>query len=105
MNRNVLLVEDENDICDVMKAQLELQGHNITTVNDGREALSIIQSNGKNFDLIILDRMLPGTNGLEICKFIRMFEKTRHIPILMVTALTRPEDVIEGLNEVKKNYY
>lgn len=104
MNRNILLVEDELDISDVMRAQLEIQGHNVTAVTDGREALTIIQENTKNFDLFILDRMLPSTNGLEICKFIRMFEKTKSIPILMVTALTRPEDVIEGLNEGADDY-
>lgn len=104
MNRSILLIEDEQDISDVMRAQLELQGHEVMSVADGREALSIIQGNTKNFDLFVLDRMLPGTNGLEICKFIRMFEKTRHIPILMVTALTRPEDVIEGLNEGADDY-
>ncbi len=102
--RQILIVEDEKDISDLMRSQLELQGYNVYPFFDGQEALKEIQEQEAQYDLVILDRMLPGLSGLEICKFIRMFEKTKSIPILMVTALSRPENIIEGLSEGADDY-
>lgn len=102
--KKVLLVEDDFEISDVMRAQLEIQGYAVTPITDGKEALNLIQDKPNDFDLIILDRMLPGATGLELCKFIRMFEKTKSLPILMVTALSRPEDIVDGLSEGADDY-
>jgi DNA-binding response OmpR family regulator len=105
-NANVLIVEDEHDIAEILKVQLETSGHNVTLIHDGSEALEFIQeqSEEKKIDLYILDRMLPGTTGLEICKFLRMFKKTKAKPILMLTAMTLPEQVIEGLEAGADDY-
>ena len=102
--KQILLIEDEKDISHVMKAQLETQNHQVQAIFDGGEALKVIRSSGQEYDLIILDRMLPNANGLEICQFIRLCEQTKTVPILMVTALSCSEDVIEGLNEGADDY-
>ncbi len=111
MSKNhILVVEDERDISDLLKLQLESMDYSVTIVEDGDAALELIQSppserdNNTPFDLFILDRMLPGTNGLEICKFLRLFKKTKDKPILMVTALTKPESIIEGLDSGADDY-
>ncbi|MCR9205588.1 MAG: response regulator transcription factor [Halobacteriovoraceae bacterium] len=104
MNANILIVEDEKDISDILSLQLTNKGHNVSVLADGAEALEQIQNQESNIDLYILDRMLPGTSGLEICKFLRMFKKTKSRPILMVTAMTRPEDIVEGLDAGADDY-
>lgn len=104
MKKHILLVEDERDISDVMRAQLEIQGHNVYQVFDGEEALGKTQSSDIEYDLFILDRMLPGKDGVEICKFLRMFEKTKETPILMVTALTQADDIVVGLESGADDY-
>lgn len=104
MNANILIVEDEKDISDILSLQLQNKGHNVSVIADGAEALDKIQNTDDQTDLYILDRMLPGTSGLEICKFLRMFKKTKNSPILMVTAMTRPEDIIEGLDAGADDY-
>ncbi len=104
MNANILIVEDEKDISDILSLQLQAKGHNVHVIADGSEALEHIQNNDHQTDLYILDRMLPGTSGLEICKFLRMFKKTKNRPILMVTAMTRPDDIIDGLDAGADDY-
>ncbi|WP_372653895.1 response regulator transcription factor [Halobacteriovorax sp.] len=107
---HILVVEDERDISDLLKLQLESMNYSVTVVEDGDAALELIQSspsdreNSEPFDLFILDRMLPGTDGLEICKFLRLFKKTKEKPILMVTALTKAESIIEGLDAGADDY-
>lgn len=107
---HILVVEDERDISDLLKLQLESMNYSVTVVEDGDTALELIQSNpadrenSEPFDLFILDRMLPGTDGLEICKFLRLFKKTKEKPILMVTALTKAESIIEGLDAGADDY-
>lgn len=102
--KHVLIVEDEKDISDLLKIQLLTTGSKVTVISDGAEALSYIQSDEEDIDLFILDRMLPGTNGLEICKFLRMYQRTKKKPILMVTALTKPEQIVEGLDAGADDY-
>lgn len=104
MSANILIVEDESDISDILSLQLQNKGHNVTVIADGSEALEHIQNSDQNIDLYMLDRMLPGTSGLEICKFLRMFQKTKNKPILMLTAMTRPEDIVDGLDAGADDY-
>lgn len=104
MSANILIVEDESDISDILSLQLQNKGHNVTVIADGSEALEHIQNSDQNIDLYMLDRMLPGTSGLEICKFLRMFKKTKNKPILMLTAMTRPEDIVDGLDAGADDY-
>lgn len=107
---HILVVEDERDISDLLKLQLQSMDYEVTVVEDGDSALELIQTNPNDrenktpIDLYILDRMLPGTSGLEICKFLRLYKKTKDSPILMVTALTKPESIVEGLDSGADDY-
>lgn len=88
----ILIVEDEEEIADLEKDYLEISGFSVDVLNDGKNAIKHITEN--NYDLLILDLMLPNTNGLEICKSVR--EKV-DIPIIMVTAKVESIDKIRGL--------
>lgn len=105
-NKNILLVEDEIHIAEMMKQQLEINGYKVHLIFNGQEALNYIQDSNQvmNIDLYILDRMLPGANGIEICKFLRLYKQTKLSPILMVTAMTKPEQIIEGLDAGADDY-
>ncbi|MGL5348726.1 MAG: response regulator transcription factor [Peptostreptococcaceae bacterium] len=90
---NILIVEDEVKINQVIKAYLDKEGYNCIVAQNGSEALESFYNN--DFDLIILDRMLPDISGEEICKKIR---ETSMVHIIMLTAKTEDTDRIEGFN-------
>lgn len=90
---NILLVDDEKKITEVVKAYLDKEGYNTFVAYDGKEALNLFNNN--EFDLIILDRMLPDISGEEISAKIR---ETSLVHIIMLTAKTEDEDKIEGFN-------
>ena len=88
----ILIVEDEVAIADLEKDYLELSGFQVETENDGDRGL--VRSLEEDFDLIILDLMLPGTDGFEICRQIRISKNT---PVIMVSAKKDDIDKIRGL--------
>lgn len=88
----ILIAEDDLEIANLEKDYLEINGYEITIAEDGCDALRVLQ--WESFDLIILDVMLPGMNGYDICREIR---NKMDIPILMVTAKTESIDKIRGL--------
>ena len=88
----VLIVEDEDAIAEIERDYLELSGFDVTLASDGKEGLDIALK--EDFDIIILDIMLPGMNGFDICKEIR---KEKDIPIIMVSAKKEDIDKIRGL--------
>lgn len=90
---NILVVDDEIKITQVIKAYLDKEGYNCIVANDGEQALEHFYKN--NFDLVILDRMLPDISGEEICKKIR---ESYMVHIIMLTAKIEDEDKIEGFN-------
>lgn len=91
--RRVLVAEDEKDIQFLYTAWLRREGYEVTTADNGLEAISAFDSYG--FDIVILDVMMPGVDGLEVCRHIRAGNPD--VPILMVSALARPDDVERGL--------
>lgn len=90
--KRILIVEDEREIAEIERDYLEINGMEADIIGDGLEALAALQK--QLYDLVLLDVMLPGKNGYEICREIR--EQIR-VPILMVTARTEPVDRIRGL--------
>lgn len=88
----VLIVEDEDTIAEIERDYLELSGFDVTLASDGKEGLDIALK--EDFDIIILDIMLPGMDGFDICKEIR---KEKDIPIIMVSAKKEDIDKIRGL--------
>lgn len=93
MNKRILLVEDEESLQDIIKLNLELEGYEVSAVNNGRIALEEFAA--KRFDLVILDVMLPEVDGFTICQTIRL--DNSKIPILFLTAKSTAEDRVFGL--------
>ncbi|MCK7526207.1 MAG: response regulator [Ignavibacteriales bacterium] len=89
----ILLVEDEENLAHGLEYNLIEEGYKVSLAKDGREALKLFDEN--EFDLIVLDIMLPYFNGFEIAKHVR--EKHPQMPILMLTARTQVEDRVKGL--------
>ncbi|MFT4595310.1 MAG: two-component system alkaline phosphatase synthesis response regulator PhoP [Bacteroidia bacterium] len=93
MYKRILLVEDEESLQDIIKLNLELEGYEVSAVNNGKVALEEFAS--KRFDLVILDVMLPEVDGFTICQTIRL--ENTHVPILFLTAKSSAEDRVFGL--------
>ncbi|MCT4582291.1 MAG: response regulator transcription factor [Flavobacteriales bacterium] len=91
--KNILLVEDEENLHEAIKLNLDIEGYSVTSVFTGKNAVSKVKE--KKFDLIILDVMLPDVNGFDICETIRLNDE--HTPILFLTAKSDSEDRIKGL--------
>ncbi len=101
----IVIIEDEPEISELIQAQIANFGFSSIPFFDGKKALDFIQSNdSKNVQLFIIDRMLPSVNGIEICKFIRLYNSTKTTPILMLTALSTPEQIVEGLDAGADDY-
>jgi DNA-binding response OmpR family regulator len=92
----ILVVEDDPDIADLIRRYLQKAGFTVEVLGSGREALSAIDAAPP--DLLVLDLMLPHVNGLEICRAVRQSERTRAIPIIMVTARAEESERIAGLD-------
>lgn len=90
--QKILIVEDDEDIALLEKDYLEMNGYEVSIAADGRKALDVLRQ--EEFQLLLLDLMLPGMSGYEICKRVR---EQMEIPILMVTAKTETIDKIRGL--------
>lgn len=93
MNNNILIVEDEKNILDVIKAYLQKEDFNVFEAMDGEEALKVF--NKEEIHLIILDLMLPKISGQEVCRMIRDLSD---VPIIMLTAKSEEDDKIQGLD-------
>lgn len=96
----ILLVEDEENIRDVVKMNLELEDYEVISTDNGREAIRIFKS--QHFDLIILDIMLPEMNGYQICEQIRL--TNLEVPIIFLTAKDGTADKIAGLKKGADDY-
>ncbi|MDZ7696097.1 MAG: response regulator [Deltaproteobacteria bacterium] len=92
---HILVVDDEEDILELVQFNLEREGYRITTSASGEDAIEMAIE--KRPDLIVLDLMLPGLDGLEVAKFVKGDPKTRDIPIVMLTAKGEESDVVIGL--------
>lgn len=96
---NVLIVEDEENMVSFIKMELEYEGYNVDVANDGRRAVSLALE--KDYDVILLDLMLPGINGIEVCRRIR---KEKETPIIMLTARDSVMDKVTGLKSGADDY-
>ena len=91
----ILVVEDDRDIQELVAYNLSLEGFQVWRASTGEEGLQMARE--RRPDLIVLDLMLPGMDGLEVCRRIRRNEETEEIPIVMLTAKTEDVDIITGL--------
>lgn len=95
-NKRIFLVEDDRNFGTVLKAYLEINGFAVTWVSDGQLALSTFRDNGGEFDLCLLDVMLPNIDGFTIAREIRELDPV--LPLIFLTAKNLKEDVMEGYN-------
>ncbi|HBA83969.1 MAG TPA: DNA-binding response regulator [Verrucomicrobia bacterium] len=95
IKKSIFVVEDEEDILELLRYNLTREGYAVSTAAKGEEAVKEIPR--KLPDLILLDLMLPGLDGLEVCRALKKNPKTAGIPIIMVTAKGEESDVVAGL--------
>ena len=98
----VLVVEDERHIADGLKFNLEAEGHEAVVAGSGEDALDLVLRKREPFDVVILDVMLPGKDGFEVASELRA--AGQYVPILMLTARGRPEDVLSGFEAGADDY-
>jgi two-component system, OmpR family, alkaline phosphatase synthesis response regulator PhoP len=90
----VLVVEDEAHLAGGLRFNLEAEGHSALLANDGESALKRLLENNEHFDAVVLDVMLPGIDGFAVATALR--KAKNYVPVLMLTARGRPEDVLQG---------
>lgn len=98
----ILIVEDEKHLADGLRFNLEAEGYTVETVGDGESALTLLIEKRSRFDVVILDVMLPGKDGFTVASEIR--QAGQFVPVLMLTARGRPEDVLRGLEAGADDY-
>jgi two-component system, OmpR family, alkaline phosphatase synthesis response regulator PhoP len=98
----VLVVEDESHLANGLSYNLEAEGHSVEVVGDGEAALDRLLAKKENFDAVVLDVMLPGKDGFEVASELR--EARNFVPVLMLTARGRPEDVLKGFASGADDY-
>ncbi|MCH2134560.1 MAG: response regulator transcription factor [Phycisphaerales bacterium] len=91
----ILIVEDEHEIGDLVRLHLHKEGYQTALVESGEAALKYIDRH--DVALVVLDLMLPGIDGQEVCRQLKWNERTRHIPIVMLTARGEESDIVSGL--------
>jgi len=100
--KKILVVDDEPDIVELISYNLKKEGFEVSSALDGNEALVRIKK--ADFDFLILDLMLPGVQGMELCRILRNNPATRHIPVIMLTAKAEEVDRIIGLETGADDY-
>ena len=101
-DRKILIVEDDAPIARLMQMHIEAAGYKVRCCADGNKAIDLLQ--GEPWKLVVLDRMLPGADGMRVLRFIRRTSQEEIIPVLMVTALGQTAERVQGLNEGADDY-
>jgi two-component system alkaline phosphatase synthesis response regulator PhoP len=99
---SVLIVEDEKHLADGLRFNLEAEGYAVETVRDGERALALLLKERRRFDVVVLDVMLPGADGFDVAAELR--RAGSFVPVLMLTARGRPEDVLRGFESGADDY-
>ena len=98
----ILIVEDEAHLAQGLRFNLEAEGHSVQISDRGEEALARLLKNNENYDALVLDVMLPGKDGFSVARELR--EAKNYIPLLMLTARGRAEDVLKGFESGADDY-
>lgn len=99
---SVLVVEDELHLAEGLRFNLEAEGHTVETVHDGETALALLLNQQRSYDVVVLDVMLPGKDGFSVTSELRA--AGQFVPVLMLTARGRPEDVLDGFASGADDY-
>ena len=100
--QSVLVVEDEGDIMEVIRFNLEKEGYEVHQALSGEKALQVIENNLPS--LVLLDLMLPGIKGLDLCRIFKQNDRTKAIPVIMLTAKSEDADIVAGLEMGAEDY-
>ncbi len=100
--KKVVVIEDDPDILELIEFNLRREGFQVATAKGGRQGLSVVGR--EKPDIVLLDLLLPGLDGLDVCRRLRAVESTRDIPVIMVTARGEEHNVIEGLGAGADDY-
>ena len=98
----ILVVDDEEDLLELVRFNLVREGYAVNCVATGEEAVKVVRLSPP--DLVVLDLMLPGIDGLEVCRRLKADPRTRDVPIVMLTAKGEERDVITGLERGADDY-
>ena len=101
-SQSVLVVEDEEDIMEVIRFNLEKEGYAVHQALSGEKALQVIENNLPS--LVLLDLMLPGIKGLDLCRIFKQNDRTKAIPVIMLTAKSEDADIVAGLEMGAEDY-
>jgi len=104
MAYRILVVDDEKDIRDLVALMLTTAGYQVVLAVNGQEALRVLEED-HNFDLIVLDVMMPGMDGWEVCRQIKSNPRSKDIPVLFLTVRQQPLDRIIGLEVLHASDY
>lgn len=99
---NILVIEDESDIRELVKYNLQREQFGVVEAESGEEGLTLAERSVP--DLILLDLMLPGKDGLEICRLLKRNDRTQNIPVIMMTARGEESDIVTGLELGAEDY-
>jgi len=102
MKKSIVVIEDESDILEVLKYNLEREGYRVKTCRDGESGLRVVRET--NPDLVLLDLMLPSVDGIEVCRRLREDAVTRSLPVIMLTAKGEESDIVLGLGVGADDY-
>jgi two-component system alkaline phosphatase synthesis response regulator PhoP len=102
MNQLIVVIEDEEDIRELIRYNLDKEGYRVLAANSGEKGLEVVMNSMP--DLIVLDLMLPGIDGLQVCRQLKADPKTKNIPVVMVTARGEEPDVVSGLELGAEDY-
>ena len=94
-NNRILVVDDEEDLCEILQFNLELEGYNVDVAHSAEEALRLQLS---DYALVLLDVMMGQISGFKMAKMMRESEETKHVPIIFITARDAENDLVTGFN-------
>jgi len=97
MGKKILIVDDEPDAVELLSIRLKSNGYDVISALDGKACLK--KAVEEKPDLVILDILLPKINGFEVCKRLKERDETKDIPVIMLTALAKEQDLSKGLEE------
>ncbi|MDH7600131.1 MAG: response regulator transcription factor [Sedimentisphaerales bacterium] len=100
--KRILIVEDEPDILELLRITLAKEGYDPIFAKTGEQAIELAKKDLP--DMVVLDIMLPGIDGLDVCKILRSDPRTSHIPIIMLTARSEEADIVTGLEVGADDY-
>lgn len=100
----LLLVEDEPDLLELLRYNLAREGYRVETAATGEDGLKKARALGAGVDLVLLDLMLPGIDGLEVCRQLRRLGETAAVPVVMLTAKGEEQDIVRGLEQGADDY-